>query len=233
MNTTNDWPDPNLKIVPVAAYLRVSTDDQARPEHYSLEQQEDFCRAEIQKRQSEGWVLKITISDPGYSGATLERPGLLKLIAMAKKGEIGAIVVFMRDRLFRDGSMAAQVQMIFDYHNIIVVSSQGVHDRTPQSVFMRQLIDAQSQLERANIRLRILSCLRFSAARGDWKGGPPPFGYNYVPGSKVLTLSEIEAPKVKMIFERIAAGVAIGDLVQELRRLKVYGRQRTIRPIAR
>jgi site-specific DNA recombinase len=121
---TNEWPAANFKIVPAAAYLWVSTDDQAGPEHHSLKRQEEFCLGEIRKRQSEGWVHKITISDLGYSGATLERPGLLKLIAMAKNGEIGAIVVFMHDRLFRDGSTAAQVQTIFDDHKIIVVSSQ-------------------------------------------------------------------------------------------------------------
>jgi len=211
--------------VPCVIYIRVSTDEQAKEEHYSLEAQEEYCMGEIRKRKSEGWVHQITISDPGYSGFTFDRPGLLQLISLVRAGKIKVIVVYKRERLFRNADLAAQVQAIFDMHGVKVLSYvEGMHDSSPHSVLMRQFIDANAQFERANGRKRINDCLRIAAKKGDWKGGTPSFGYSYKKGEKMLVPDEREAPIVKFIFEQIASGVSVTELLGELRRLKLYGR---------
>ena len=214
-----------FETVACAIYVRVSTDEQAKAEHYSLEAQEEYCMGEIRKRQSEGWVHRITISDPGYTGSTYDRPGLLRLIAMVKSGAIRVIVVYKRERLFRNADLAAQVQAIFDAHGVRVISySEGMIDSSPHGVMMRQFVDASAQYERASGRKRVNDCLRFAAKQGDWKGGTPSFGYIYNRGSKILEPEEREAPIVKYMFEQIADGVTIAELLPELRRLGLYGR---------
>ena len=75
-------------FVPCAIYCRVSTDEQAKVEHFSLRALEDYGRDEIEKRKGTGWFHKITITDPGYSGALLERPGLVQLIALATQTKL-------------------------------------------------------------------------------------------------------------------------------------------------
>jgi DNA invertase Pin-like site-specific DNA recombinase len=141
------------ELVPCAIYIRVSTDEQAKEEHYSLSAQEDYCMAEIRRRADEGWFHLITISDPGYSGGTFDRPGLLELIGLVKAKKLGAILVYKRERLFRNAELAAQVQAVFDLHSVKILSCvEGLHDSTPHAVFMRQLIDANAQFERANGR---------------------------------------------------------------------------------
>ena len=52
-------------------YARVSTDEQARS-GYSLAQQLEACRAWCAR---EGYEILEEVTDPGQSGASLERPG--------------------------------------------------------------------------------------------------------------------------------------------------------------
>lgn len=162
-----------FRVIPCGIYTRVSSDEQARPEHYSLESQENFGMSEIKRRQAEGWVHRITLVDDGYRGADFDRPGLLRLLNMVKKGEIKVIIAYMRDRLWRNGSIAAEVQLILDQYDVCILTKEGMHDRSPHSRFLGQVLDANSQLDRANIRMRVNDNMRFAAKRGDWKGGLP------------------------------------------------------------
>ena len=216
---------PNAPV-PCAIYTRVSTEEQAKEEHYSLDAQEEYCMGEIRKRQHLGWYHKITLSDPGYTGFTFERPGLIKLVALAKTGQIKAVIVYKRERLFRNADLAAQIQAILDSNGVTIVSHvEGVSDKAPHSVLLRQFLDGLAQFERANGRLRVKDCLRIAAKRGDWKGGSPPFGYSYEPGSKVLEVNPEESEIVRVIFERISEGTRVSDLVAELRRKGVRARR--------
>ena len=210
--------------IPCAIYTRVSSDEQARPEHYSLSAQEDYGMTEIKRHAADGWIHKITIIDDGYSGADFNRPGLLRMVNMVKKGEIKVIIAYLRDRLWRDGSIAADVQVVLDQHDVSILTKQGTHDRSPHSKFLSQVLDANSQLDRANIRMRINDNMRFAAKRGDWKGGTPSFGYSYIPGEKTMRVHEKEASTVRLIFERIASGISTADVVKELRSSGLYGR---------
>ena len=188
---------------------------------------------QIKRHASEGWVHRITIVDDGYSGADFDRPGLLRVLNMVKKRELDVIVAYMRDRLWRSGSIAAEVQLILDQHDVCILTKEGMIDRSPHSKFLGQVIDANSQLDRANIRMRVNDNMRFAAKRGDWKGGAPSFGYNYVPGEKTLRINEAETSIVRMIFGRVADGISICDLVRELRRMKLYGRPSKPRRVGR
>lgn len=227
-------PESDFRLVQCAIYTRVSTAEQAKEEHHSLGAQEEYCLGEIKRRQQEGWVHRITLSDPGYSGATFERPGLLELIRLAKAGKIQVVVVYKRERLFRDVRIASKVQAIFDAAGVRILSHvEGMHDGSPHAVFMRHIVDAYSENERATIKLRVVDAIRFAAKKGQWKGGVPPYGYAYVKGSKTLTPNPAEASVVKFIFSRISEGLSVFEVVAELRRLRIFGRLRTKRLVAR
>ena len=68
----------------VALYTRVSTEDQAR-EGTSLEVQKEFL---VSYAQREGWDIPEVYIDDGYSGYSMERPALRKLLADAKKEKV-------------------------------------------------------------------------------------------------------------------------------------------------
>ena len=65
-------------IMDCAIYTRVSTDNQAGQEYNSCEAQEGKIKAYI--RSQENLKLYMVYSDPGFSGASLERPGLKQML---------------------------------------------------------------------------------------------------------------------------------------------------------
>ena len=61
-----------------AIYTRKSTDEGLNSDFNSLDSQRDAAEAYIRSQRSDGWTLIPTqYSDGGYTGANIERPGVL------------------------------------------------------------------------------------------------------------------------------------------------------------
>ena len=70
------------KTVRCALYTRKSTEDGLEQEFNSLAAQREACLAYIASQKSEGWVeLADRYDDGGFSGGTIERPALKRLLA--------------------------------------------------------------------------------------------------------------------------------------------------------
>ena len=82
----------------IAVYVRVSTQRQAQTQ--TIEQQLERLQAHI---HSQGWELPEAhiFRDDGYSGASLNRPGLDRLRDQVRAGEIDRVLLTAPDRLAR------------------------------------------------------------------------------------------------------------------------------------
>jgi site-specific DNA recombinase len=90
------------------AYCRVSTEEQAE-EGYSIEGQADKLKVYAELHDL-GTV--VVVSDPGWSGKNLERPGLQRLLEMVRAGHVGHVLVWRLDRLSRNlGDLIALADM--------------------------------------------------------------------------------------------------------------------------
>jgi len=78
-------------------YARVSTDEQAKS-GYSLAQQIDALR---EYANHEGYDVLEEISDPGQSGASLERPGMDHVRDLVAAGGVSVVLAQDRDRFAR------------------------------------------------------------------------------------------------------------------------------------
>jgi site-specific DNA recombinase len=81
----------------VIIYVRVSTAEQAQ-EGYSIGEQTERLTAFA---AAMSWTIVRTCTDPGYSGAKMERPGLKELIRSVKAHETDKVLVYKLDRLSR------------------------------------------------------------------------------------------------------------------------------------
>jgi site-specific DNA recombinase len=79
-------------------YARVSTDEQART-GYSLAQQLEALREYAAR---EGYEVLEEVSDPGQSGASLERPGMDRVRELVAAGSVSVILAQDRDRFARE-----------------------------------------------------------------------------------------------------------------------------------
>ncbi|HMZ26552.1 MAG TPA: recombinase family protein, partial [Elusimicrobiota bacterium] len=85
------------KITRCAIYTRVSTDMQAEVEYNSCEAQEDRIRSFIDSQP--GFSVSGVYSDPGFSGANLDRPALRRLVDDVAAGRLDMVVTYKIDRL--------------------------------------------------------------------------------------------------------------------------------------
>src|SRR5437773_8549069 len=85
-----------------AIYTRKSSEEGLEQEFNSLQAQREACEAFINSQRHEGWVcLRAGYDDGGFSGATIDRPALQRLLADITAGRVDTVVFDQIDRLTR------------------------------------------------------------------------------------------------------------------------------------
>ncbi len=86
-----------------AIYTRKSTEEGLEQEFNSLDAQREACAAYVLSQKHEGWQLVPEYyDDGGYSGGTMERPGIKQLMADVQAGRVDVIVVYKVEPLSAD-----------------------------------------------------------------------------------------------------------------------------------
>src|SRR6202022_2530388 len=100
-----------------AIYARKSSEEGLEQDFNSLHAQREACEAFIKSQHGAGWrLVRATYDDGGFSGGTMERPALQRLLADIRDRVIDVIVVYRGDRLTRSWADFAQVVGLFDGH---------------------------------------------------------------------------------------------------------------------
>src|SRR3954447_20131256 len=96
-----------------AVYTRKSSEEGLEQEFNSLDAQREACGAFIASQRHEGWtLLKDRYDDGGFSGGTMERPALQRLLSDISASRIDVVVVYKVDRLTRSlGDFARIVEL--------------------------------------------------------------------------------------------------------------------------
>jgi predicted site-specific integrase-resolvase len=85
-----------------AIYTRVSTEQGLEQDFNSHDAQREACEAYIKSQAHEGWrLVRDRYDDGGFSGGSMERPALQKLLIDVEARRIDVIVVYKVDRLTR------------------------------------------------------------------------------------------------------------------------------------
>jgi len=200
----------------IRLYLRVSTDRQAE-EGYSLGIQEEKLRAYISTFVDEEVEFEV-ISDDGYSGGDLNRPGIQRIIEEAETGEITHVVVMKLDRLSRSlKDTMYLIEDVFLPNNVAFISLYESFDTsTPFGRAMIGILSVFAQFERENIFERTRSGMQKRVEAGFWPGGGGiPFGYDY-DASQGILVPNSDAAKVRYIYDKYLAGGSLQDIAEQL-----------------
>src|SRR5438105_15296512 len=101
MKSARSGPRRNARVR-CAIYTRKSSEEGLDEEFNSLQAQREACEAFINSQRHEGWVcLRAAYDDGGFSGATMGRPALQRLLADIAAGRVHSIVVSNLHRLTR------------------------------------------------------------------------------------------------------------------------------------
>src|SRR5512144_2694541 len=201
-----------------AVYTRVSTDERLDMEFNALDAQREAGLAYIQSQKHEGWILiGDRYDDGGFSGGTMERPALQRLLRDVESGVIDVIVVYKVDRLSRSLTDFARIVEIFERHSVSFVSvTQSFNTTTSMGRLTLNILLSFAQFEREVIGERIRDKFAASRKKGMWMGGNPPLGYDI--RDRKLVVNEKEAELVRLIFRRFLRVGSATKLAQELRR---------------
>jgi site-specific DNA recombinase len=102
-----------------AVYTRVSTENGLEQKFNSLHAQREAAQAYIKSQAHEGWkLIRDHYDDGGFSGGSLDRPGLQKLLADIRERRIDIVVVYKIDRLPRSVTDFAKLVELFDAHGV-------------------------------------------------------------------------------------------------------------------
>jgi site-specific DNA recombinase len=193
---------PIVRKLKCALYTRKSTEEGLDMEFNSLDAQREACEAYVASQKAEGWVLAPDhYDDGGFSGATLERPALQRLIADIEAGSIDIVVVYKIDRLSRSLMDFAKLVEVFDRNNVTFVSvTQSFNTTTSMGRLTLNILLSFAQFEREVIGERIRDKFAASRKKGMWMGGWAPLGYDV--RDRKLVINKVEAATVRTIFNR-------------------------------
>ena len=89
-------------VVRCGIYTRKSTEEGLDQDFNSLDAQREAAEAFIKSQKHAGWTpLSNRYDDGGYSGGSMERPGLERLLDDIDQGRLDCVVVYKVDRLSR------------------------------------------------------------------------------------------------------------------------------------
>ena len=210
--------DRTKKLVRCAIYTRKSTEDGLEQEYNSLDAQYDACTAYALSQRHEGWtVTKDRYDDGGFSGGTLERPGLKRLLADIESGKVDIILLYKIDRLTRSLSDFAKIVEILDRKDASFVSiTQSFNTTTSMGRLTLNMLLSFAQFEREVTGERIRDKIYASKRKGLWMGGPVPLGYDVV--ERKLVVNEPEAQQVRKIMQLYLTAKSVPELVEILAR---------------
>src|SRR5476651_171047 len=190
------------KVRRCAVYTRKSSEEGLDQSFNSLDAQREACEAYIKSQAHEGWKLvKTAYDDGGFSGGTMERPAVKRLMADLKQGLIDIVLVYKVDRLTRSLADFAKIIEILDGHGASFVSvTQQFNTTGSMGRLTLNVLLSFAQFEREVTGERIRDKITASKRKGLWMGGTLPLGY-HMKEDKV-TVVENEAERVRLIFER-------------------------------
>ena len=198
-------------VIRVACYARVSTEDQA--ERQTIGAQTDFLRRYCDLH---GLDVAGVYVDDGISGTVPleDRTDGRRLLKDAQTGAFSIVLVYRLDRLGRSLKTLISANEQLERGGVSIRSGTEPFDTaSPIGRFLFSLLGSMAELERETITERMTGGRDRVAAKGQYTGGPIPFGYEldeerrFVPSARIVeALGITEAELVRDIFSRVADG---------------------------
>jgi site-specific DNA recombinase len=201
-----------------AIYTRKSTDEGLDKEFNSLDAQRECAEAYIKSQTQEGWnCLPDHYDDGGFTGGNMDRPALKQLLADIEAGKVNCVVVYKVDRLSRSLMDFAKMLEVFERNQIAFVSvTQQFNTTNSMGRLMLNVLLSFAQFEREIISERTRDKIAAARRKGKWSGGMPLLGYDIDPQGGKLRVNEVEANRVRKIYDLYIDRESIMATIAEL-----------------
>lgn len=192
-------------------YCRVSTEEQAGEERFSLKTQHKICEAGMKAR---GFQLAENgiYDDPGRSATNMDRPGLKAMLARVQEDpSIKAVFVQDTDRLSRNTQNHLVIRALIKKQEIqfVSVSQPTIGDDSAEGNLMDTLIAGMNQFQSQLTGRKTTKSMEQKFSEGGWPT-KAPIGYinSEDPKTKkrIVVLDQQRAPLIVEAFKMYATG---------------------------
>ena len=191
-------------------YARYSSDSQREE---SIEGQIRECTDYAVKN---GITIISSYIDRALSARTADRPEFQRLIADSEKRLFDAVLVWKLDRFSRDRYDSALYKHLLRKNGVKVISAKENISEGPEGIILEAMLEGYAEYYSAELSQKIRRGQQENALKCKSNGGIIPFGYRVDPKEHTFVIDPEEAPIVKEIFSRYAAGEPMADIVASL-----------------
>ena len=191
----------------VALYTRVSTEEQ-RKHGYSLADQVRELRAYAER---EGHEVVEEVSDEGLSGADPYRPGLARILELAKGRRVDLVLATKRNRFFRDLYLRRGFEKDLKKYRVKLKALDDMDNPIADG-----MMDLLSEEQRREIARETRRGRMQRARSGRVAASTPPYGFNFNHDNTNFVVDGACAPVVRRIFGMLAAGNSMNGVKNAL-----------------
>jgi site-specific DNA recombinase len=160
--------------------------------------------------------LREVIEDAGISAKNLRRPRVQKVLKLARRREVDAVVVYKLDRIFRSTVDALETTKAFDKWGVSFHSIEETLDtRSAMGRFFFTLTAALAEMERRLIGERTKAALAHKRSKSEKTGGDIPYGYDLTP-TGILIRNDGEQEVIRFIRRLNGDGYSLRGICREL-----------------
>ncbi len=215
-----------------AIYARVSSEQQREEKTIASQTASliEFAKSHDLEVPEE-WVFE----DEGYSGATLERPGLERIRDLAAEGQIQVVLAYSPDRLSRKYAYQILLMEEFARQGVETLFVKAPQGDSAEDQLLVQFQGMIAEYERAQILERSRRGKRHRAHAGEVSVmSGAPYGYRYTrktdEAPAAYTVFEPEARVVQRVYEMYTVeGLSIGEITRRLNAEGIPTRKRSAR----
>jgi len=213
---TNRMYKKTLDRLRVAAYCRVSTDNEEQLSSYNSQVQH---YSEYIEGQAE-WVLAGVYADEAITGTqTKKREDFQRLIHDCMNGDIDLVITKSISRFARNTlDTLKYVRMLKEKNVGVLFEEENINTLTMDGEPLLVILSSVAQQEVENISANVKKGLKMKMQRGELVGFQGCLGYDYDTATKTILINHEEAEIVRYIFQRYVEGMGCHVIGQELER---------------
>lgn len=213
------------------AYLRLSLEDGDvatgdSAESCSITSQRQCIQAFADKYSDVPSDL-VEYVDDGYSGTSMERPSMSRILQLVSMGRVRTIIVRDLSRFARNYLEAGHyLEYIFPAYDVRFISINDHYDSAKvtsgnDEAFQLAIRNLLNDLYSKDISRKIKTAVDMKKLRGEYVYGQAPYGYKKGPEKNTIVIDDYAAEIVRRIFHMAANGITVSAIAKILNEEKV------------
>ena len=209
----------------VAAYCRVSTDDEDQMNSYHS--QVKYYTEMIVKNPN--WQMADVYADAAVTGTKADkREGFMKMIADCQDGKIDQVITKSISRFARNTvDTLKYVRMLKEKNVAVIFEEEKINTMTMDGELLLTVLSSVAQQEVENISANVKKGLKMKMQRGELIGFNGCYGYDYNKEDKTISVNENERQHIQFIFDKYVQGYGCRSIARELKAKGVLKRDGT------